>query len=162
MAVALVARSHESRTGRRETRSALLQGISIVGAVACGEGLESPSSCRARPTDGDGGAASLSDGHDAMGARRKRRIWRSCVPIEHARHHGSTRKEKEMKPPKKSLVGGETVTEWPRRAGSGLASLERPNQVFDLSQALNVRLAKLGLASGAEQVTKQAKFTLCA
>lgn len=124
MAVALVARSRESRTGRRETRSALLQGISIVGAVACGEGLESPSSCHARPADGDGGVASLSRHHGSTQKEKEmaelRRYRTGTTPWEHA-------EEKEMKPPEKSLVGGEAVTERPRRAGSGLASLKRTN-----------------------------------
>ena len=50
------------------------------------------------------------------------------------------------------------MTERARGVGSGVAPLERPDRRFNPSQALSVRLARLGLAPEAEQATKQSKF----
>ena len=86
------------------------------------------------------------DGHIATETWEGEGRWRSSAPREHAEGEGQ------------SPVGAETVTERPSGAASGLAPLERPNRLFDPSQALSVRLARLGLAPEAEQTTKQTKF----
>jgi hypothetical protein len=106
-----------------------------------------PSAHGRRSRDGDVGAGFLLVfvARDVAGEGEGR--WRSSEPREHAEFGDE-----------QSPVGAETVTERPRGAGSGLAPLERPNRLFDPSQALSVRLARLGLAPEAEQATKQTKF----